>query len=160
MAGPYTDIATIRGWLKDITSAKFTDPTVTACIALGDRYVDLHLSKWPSLLVAIPASPDFVRALGDAATCEIVYRQAYSEEGEAAENNDRKMWQEERDRLLEGFLTGAILCTTGPATQMLETNASRANRRPVFGYGKWCERIMSRVLPHPETGYEVRERLP
>ena len=157
---PYSDVAGIRSWLKDITSAKFSDAEITVAIALGDRYCDLMLSKWPALLVDLPATEDYVRALGESATCEVVYRQAYSEEGESAENNDRKMWEAERDSLLNSFLQGRIMASVGPAHQALETNASRANRYPVFGYGEWSERVLSSIKPSAETGYPVRENLP
>jgi hypothetical protein len=157
----FSDIATIRGWLKDITAAKVADPEVTICIAMGDRWVKLALGKWPSLLLDLPATEDFTRAIAESATNSIVYQRAYSRDQESAENEDRKMWEAERDRLLNDFLQARILASSGPAAQTVQTNASMSNRYPIFGYGKWSERLISDTLPPSESGYyEVREGLP
>ena len=156
----YTDIATIRGWLKDITSAKVPDSEITACIALGDRWVDMHFAKWPTMLVDLPATEDFIKAIAECATNAFVYQRAYSRDQEAAENEDRIMWENQRKELLDGFLAARIRASSGPATQQVTTNASADNRYPFFGYAKWSQRVLSDTQPDAETGYSVVEQLP
>ena len=101
------------------------------------------------------------KAIADCSTNTIFYQRAYSRDQEAAENEDRIKWRDQRDLLLDDFLRGRIRASVGPANQTIQTNKTRINMVPLFGYGKWCERILSSQLPQSESGYyEVREGLP
>jgi len=157
----YASLVRVRRWLESISQEMKSDAWVARILDMTDRWVGLKLSKWPSMLEELPDTEDFVRALAEAAGVAGCLQAAYSEEGESAENNDRVMWEKERDELLAQFLKGEILASAGPAAQTIETNASRVNRYPVFGYGKWSERILSMTKPDSQAGYyPVREGLP
>lgn len=155
----FVNAADVRKWLEGISVTDKPDVWFDAVIVESDRWVKLKLSKWPSLLATeLPGTvPDFTHALAEAAGVEASLRMAYSEQGESAENSDRKMWQKIRDTLLAQFNAAEILTIAGPATKTMTSNARRANRLPVFGYSKFGEYVRSITLPTDQGGYEVRD---
>ncbi len=146
----------VRKWLEGISVPDKSDAWFTQTIVESDRWVRIKLAKWPPLLVEIVPGPveDFTHALAEAAGTEASLRRAFSDQTVSAENSDRKMWQDIRDELLRELLDGEL--GVGPGAKMFETSASRANRLPVFGYGRWSEYIRSLTPPIDEGGFEVR----
>lgn len=154
---PFIVFGDVRKWLEGISVPDKSDAWFTETILESDRWVRIKLSKYPPLLVEIIPGPveDFTHALAEAAGVEANLRRAFSDQTVSAENSDRIMWEKIRDELLRELLDGEL--NLGPGGKLFETNASRANRLPVFGYGRWSEYIRSLTQPIDEGGFEVRE---